>query len=182
MTDKGKAAGAALARQIENVDDLLVRAYGMEVEAADRYEDFSGQMELHNNREVAALFRDLAKIERKHAEQLAADLTKRGVGITARAALSNANEEGAETAPIDSLHYLMTPYHALEIALANEQRAVDLFSALIASTTREDVREAAREFEEEEIEHVRLIKQWLAKVEKPSADWAQDFDEPRNID
>jgi rubrerythrin len=182
MTKKPKAGGAGSLAPIESVDDLLVRAYAMEVEAADRYEEFAAQMELHNNREVESLFRDLAKIERKHAVALAADLASRGVDAKDQAALSNPREEGLETAPSDALHYLMTPYHALQIALSNEQRAVDCFTTLVASATRPEVRAAAKEFELEEIEHVQLIQAWLARVEKPPENWAQDPDEPRNID
>jgi rubrerythrin len=169
-------------RPIESVDDLLARAYAMEVEAAERYQEFAGQMERHNNLEVAALFHRLAGYEQKHADSIAVDLKTRGVDLRTAVALSNPHEEGIETPPPESLHYLMTPFHALEIALASEVRAVDFFSGLLGSTTDPAVRGVAQEFAREETEHVELIRAWLAKVEKPSADWAEDPDEPRMPD
>jgi hypothetical protein len=50
--------------------DFLARAWTMEVEAAERYAMFADAMEEHNNRDVAELFRKLARIEQIHADQL----------------------------------------------------------------------------------------------------------------
>jgi hypothetical protein len=44
------------------------------------------------------------------------------------------------------------------------------------------VRRAAEEMRDEEVEHVALVKAWLAKVPKPDADWAVDPDPPRHAD
>ncbi len=176
-TKKGGAAS-----EVATVSDLLMRAHAMEVEAADRYDEFAAQMELHNNREVAALFRKLAGIERKHADGLAADLVARGVRTTARTPLGSLGEEGLETASAGALHYLMTPYHALEIALRNEQRALTFFGLLAEATGPTELRELANEFAREEVEHVELLQQWLARTAKPRDDWAYDPDEPRTPD
>src|SRR5579862_9066226 len=113
-SDGGRQSRAAA---IGTVEDLLTRAHAMEVEAAERYDEFAAQMELHSNLEVAALFRKLAGIERKHADSLAADLSTRGLPIAASMPLGAPGKEGLETDAGDSLHYLMMPYHALEIAL-----------------------------------------------------------------
>jgi rubrerythrin len=173
-TKKGDAA-----TDIATASDLLMRAHAMEVEAADRYEEFAAQMELHNNREVAELFHKLAGIERKHADSLAVDLLTRGVRTTARVPLGSLGEEGLETGSAGALHYLMTPYHALEIALRNERRALAFFGLLAEATGPVELRELAREFASEEAEHVELLQQWLARTAKPRDDWAYDPDEPR---
>lgn len=167
---------------IASTTELLTRAYAMEVEAAERYEDFAAQMELHGNPDVAGLFRKLSGIERLHAEAMAEDLAQRGVAITPRPALAAPGQEGLETAPGDDLHYLMTPHHALEIALANEERAVAFFADLADSAVPEELRRLAAEFAREEKEHVELVRQWLARLPEPSADWAYDPDEPRMPD
>ena len=44
--------------------DFMARAYTMEIEAIDRYAQFAEQLETHNNREVAQLFRKLSDIEK----------------------------------------------------------------------------------------------------------------------
>jgi hypothetical protein len=41
------------------------------------------------------------------------------------------------------------------------------------------VRDAAEEMAGEEREHVRLIKEWMARVPRPPADWDHDPDPPR---
>lgn len=175
-----KKAGAAV--DVATVNDLLLRAHAMELEAAERYDEFAAQMELHNNREVAALFRKLAGIERKHGDSLASDLAARGVQPTTRPPLGSLGEEGLETAPAGTLHYLMTPYHALEIALRNEQRALAFFSLMADAGGPEELRTLASEFAREEAEHVQLLQQWLARTAKPRDDWAYDPDEPRMPD
>ena len=54
--------------------DFMTQAIAMELEARERYEEFADAMETHNNREVAAMFRKLAAIEGKHADQLLAEM------------------------------------------------------------------------------------------------------------
>ena len=180
MSPASATAGTGAA--IASVADLLARAHAMEVEAAERDEDFAARMELHNNREVAALFRKLAGIERKHAESLAAELESRGVSPPPHRALAAAGEEGLETGSGEALHYLMTPYHALEIALQNERRALGFFALLTKEAAVPELRRAAEEFAREEAEHVALLQKWLSRTAKPSEDWAYDPDEPRMPD
>jgi rubrerythrin len=171
----GPAAGAP----VIGADDLLARAHAMELEAVDRYEEFAAQMELHGNLDVAGLFRKLADIERKHADAMASDLAKRGIALAPRAALAAQGKEGLETASGDALHYLMTPYHALEIALENEQRAFDFFARLAGSPLPQETIRLASQFAEEEKMHIALVREWLARLPKPRDDWAYDPDEPR---
>jgi rubrerythrin len=173
------AAKAPAIPVIKTAGDLLVRALEMEIEAAERYQEFAAQMELHSNLEVASLFRKLAGIERKHADTLAGHLAARGIATAGAPALSAPAQEGLETAPGGTLHYLMTPYHALEIALENEMRAFAFFSRLTESTVAADILSLAREFAHEEETHVALIREWLARTPKPPDDWAYDPDEPR---
>lgn len=164
---------------IAAVDDFLARAYAMEVEAMERYEEFAAQLELHGNLEVAGLFRKLAGAERKHAAAMARDLAERGVAVAPAAALAARGAEGLETALGDTLHYLMTPYHALQISLRNELRAFAFFADLAHGAAPEEIRRLAGELAEEEKLHVDLVREWLARVPKPADTWADDPDEPR---
>jgi len=157
--------------------EFMKQAYAMELEAATRYAEFADQMEVANNREVAELFRKLAGIEKLHAtkilEQMGwstppADLAPfRWEGL-----------EGPETGEHNDLHYLMQPYHALQIALRNEQHAADFFASITRRALPRAVLDAAREMAEEEREHVQLVKDWLARVPKPEKDWDVDLDPP----
>ena len=150
----------------------------LQLEATERYAQFAEQLDTHNNREVADLFRKLSKIEALHAKRILEEM-----GWPSLPALPVAfaweEGEGPESAPLDSLHYLMQPYHALQLALACERRAQKHFEGIVAGKAPKKVRAAAAEMAEEEREHVRLIEEWLARVPQPSADWDEDPDPPR---
>ena len=185
----GKAARAAkkppakpAARSPRTLAEFMTQALVMEMEAAQRYADFADAMEMHNNVEVAALFRKMADIEGKHAQQIMAEMGWTTTPAPLPAAVRWEGFEAPETTPIDEVHYLMQPYHALELALANEQRAERFFARLARAATTASVRKAARELRQEEREHVELVRAWMKKVPKPDADWANDPDPPSYTD
>jgi rubrerythrin len=161
-----------------SLDAFMAQALAMEQEAALRYGELADAMETHNNREVAALFRKMAVIEGKHADQIMA-----AMGWSKAPALPPAapwpDFEPPESIPGDEVHYLMQPYHALELALAAERRAESFFAHLAAVIEDETVRKAAVEFRDDEREHVALLEAWMRNVPKPDADWAHDPDPPR---
>ena len=162
------------------VADFLAQAYAIEAEAAERYRDFAEQMEVHNNAEVAELFRKLERIEQKHRDQI---LTQLGRSTPPRAkAYKWESAEGPETGAFNDLHYLMQPWHALEIALHNEQRAFKFFSRLAKAKVPAKLRAAAKEMAEEEREHVELIRKWIKKVPVPRPGWDDDQDPPTGPD
>ena len=76
----------------------------------------------------------------------------------------------------------MQPWHALQLALAAEQRAEAFFARLAQVATDDAVKRAALELQDEEREHVELVRAWLKKVPEPDADWAIDPDPPRYTD
>jgi rubrerythrin len=161
--------------------EFMKRAYAMELEASTRYAEFADQMEVANNREVAELFRKLAGIEKLHASKILeqmgwktppADLEPfRWEGL-----------EGPETGETNDLHYLMQPYHALQIALRNEERAARFFASIARRDLPRTVLDAAQEMAEEEREHVELVKAWMARVPKPEKGWDTDLDPPNVYD
>jgi rubrerythrin len=168
---KGKAA------PITSTADFMVHAYAMETEAAERYAEFADAMEAHNNLEVAELFRKLSRIEQRHADQILEQMGWKQSPVSA-AGYRWEGIEGPETADPTELHYLMQPYHALQIALLNEKRARDFFAHLAKVTKDKGVKAGALEMQEEEEEHVHLIEEWLAHTPKPDANWQTDQDPP----
>lgn len=158
--------------------DFMAQAYTMELEAVERYALFAEQLDTHNNREVAELFRKLSRIEGLHAKRILEEM-----GWPSLPALPVAyaweGTEAPETAPQDEIHYLMQPWHALQLALQCEQRAAQYFERIVKGKAPKKVREAAAEMAEEEREHVRLIEEWLKKVPRPDPDWDRDPDPPR---
>ncbi|HSD53761.1 MAG TPA: ferritin family protein [Burkholderiales bacterium] len=174
---RGKAAPA-----VRTMNELMAFAYALEIEAAERYAEFADAMEQHNNREVADLFRKLARIEHKHAEQILEEMRWTAPPKPPVGGYQWEGLEGPETADFTTLHYLMQPYHALEIALLNEKRAFQFFTGLVRRATTDKVKRAAKEMAGEEAEHVRLIEDWMKKVPLPEPHWDADLDPPRYVD
>jgi rubrerythrin len=158
--------------------DFMAQAYTMELEATERYAQFAEQLDTHNNREVAEMFRKLSKIEALHAKRILEEMGWPSLPALP-AAYAWEDGEGPESAPLDAIHYLMQPYHALQLALQCEQRAQKHFEGIAAGKAPKKVRAAATEMAGEEGEHVRLIEAWIARVPQPSADWDHDPDPPR---
>jgi rubrerythrin len=168
----------AAARPSDEYAEFMSRAYAMELEAVERYAQFAEQMDAHNNRAVADLFRKLSGIEALHAKRILEEM--RWPSLPALPpAYAWEGPEAPETAPFEAVHYLMQPYHALEIALACEQQAEKYFEQIAASGAPRPVQAAAAEMAAEEREHVTLIRAWLEKVPRPAAGWDEDPDPPR---
>jgi rubrerythrin len=165
-----------------NLDDFMAQALAMEREAVERYSEFADAMDVHNNVEVAALFRTMASYEGKHASQIMAQMGWTDDPPPPASGFGWPDLEGPETVSIDAVHYLMQPWHALQLALAAEQRAEAFFGELAAAATDDAVRRAALEMQAEEHEHVALVRAWLDKVPVPEGNWADDPDPPSYTD
>ena len=173
-----QALGAAIEyERPANLDEFMALALTMESEAAQRYAELADAMEMANNVEVAELFRRMAGIETGHARAITAQMRWSEYAPPRRAA--SLATQGPELPGAGDVHYLMQPYHALELALACEERAERFYAELGQSIDDAAVRDAARMLEAEEREHAALVRAWLARVEKPAANWADDPDPPR---
>ena len=181
-TNAPAATKSRSAAGIASIDELMAYAYALELEASERYAEFADAMDVHNNREVAELFRKLARIEHRHAEQVLDDMGWLSPPPAPHGGYKWEGFEAPETGDIGELHYLMRPYHALQIALHNEKRAYVFFSGLVKQAGNAKVKKAAEAMKEEEAEHVRLIEEWIKRTPKPDADWAIDPDPPALAD
>jgi len=166
----------------QTMESLMAQALLMEREAVARYTELAEMMETHNNTEVAELFRKMAEYEGHHVTQILDDMGWAEDEYAPNEAGAWAGLEPPESVPVDEMHYLMHPWHALQLALAAEQRAVSFFDNLVHEATSDDIRRAAEEMRDEEVEHVALIRAWMQKVPKPDAQWAVDPDPPRYVD
>lgn len=166
----------------QTIEELMLQALAIEREAVARYEELADMMATHNNREVAELFRRMAGYERLHVEHILAEMGWAEDMVTPRQGGMWTTPESPEAVPIEEMHYLMQPWHALQLALAAERRAQGFFAMLAAGARSEGVRRAAEQMRDEEAEHVALVESWLGRVQRPADDWAVDPDPPRYID
>jgi rubrerythrin len=166
----------------QTIDELMAQALAIEREAVERYTELADMMEQHNNPEVAEMFRKMAQYEGHHVEQILRQMGWSKETAPRRHSANWGSFESPEAVPVDEVHYLMHPWHALQLALAAEQRAEAFFAGLVRDAPTDAIRRAAEEMRLEEAEHVELVQEWLAKVPKPEADWSVDPDPPRYID
>src|SRR5579864_7519057 len=164
--------------KISNLNDLLAVAYQIEIDAVERYKVLADQMETHNNPELVKVFRDLARAEGIHGEEIRRLAGDFDVVNHARQIARFGRVESPEEAELGSAHYLMTPWHALQLSLAGEKRALAYFTFIVETTKDPKVKAMAAEFVEEEAEHVNLVNRLLRRYPPPSDSWADDLDPP----
>jgi len=165
-------------KSIGSTEELLAYSLALETEAVERFDDLADQMEMHHNYEVADLFRKLAKIEGLHIE----NVNKTAAGKQLPSLLAWEFEwdggESPEGGAMEDAHYLMQPWHAIELAMHGERRAVAFFRHVADTATDEGVIKMALELVEEEEEHVALLQKWQERFPRPDEDWDEDLDPP----
>jgi rubrerythrin len=164
--------------KVANLNDLLAVAYQIEIDAVDRYKLLADQMETHNNPELVKVFRDLARAEGIHGEEIRRLAGDFDVVAHAREIAKFEKSESPEEAELGSAHYLMTPWHALQLSLAGEKRALAYFTSIVETAKDPKVKKMAAELVEEEAEHVSLVHRLLQRYPKPRDSWADDLDPP----
>ena len=170
-----KAAGNP---KVASLNDLLAIAYQIEIDAVERYNLLADQMETHNNPELVKVFRDLARAEGIHGEEIRRLAGNIDVVTHARRIAKFERSESPEEADLTSAHYMMTPWHALQLSLDGEKRALAYFTSIVETAKDPKVKAMAAELVEEEAEHVNLVHRLLRRYPPPSDSWADDMDPP----
>jgi rubrerythrin len=163
-------------RIIQSPPELYAHAIAIEREAAARYAEFAERMEDTGREDLARVFGMLARLEAEHLEAL----ERRTVGITLPAIAAGQYawlDAGApETHARELVYRLMTPRHALAIALAAERRAQAFFEQVYWTTSDPALRSLAREMAAEEREHVDMIASMLGDTPEPTLDQTVIFE------
>ena len=168
---------ASEAPKITSLADLLAIAWRIEADAVERYIMLAEQMETHNNADLAYIFRDLARAEGIHRDEIRQQAGDLDIEAHARKVAKWEKGDSPEEADLGEAHYMMTPWHALQMALAGEKRALAYFEHVVETTKDAKIKEMAKEFVEEEAEHVNLCYRLLKKYPKPEGEaWAEDPD------
>jgi rubrerythrin len=163
--------------KLNSVAEFFAQALAIEVEATERYNLLADQMEVHNNKEIAAIFRKMALIEAEHRNEIA---RRAGDTLVAGrpASFSWTGPDGPEAIDCEGVHYLMTPRRALTLARFNEERAVKYFEAIAAAAIDPQIAAFAAEMAADERNHVIWVDQWLEQIAPDEADWDEDPDPP----
>ncbi len=169
-------------RSLGNIGELYAHALAIEREASTRYLEFAEHMADEGNDHVATLFRNLAKFEAQHVEQLLEVTREMALPEIPAGQYAWLDEGAPETAAHDLLFRLMTPYDALDIALAAERRAQRFFDEVYETVTDDELRELARDMASEEADHVDWVERALKANPDPHIDWERVLEEMRRVD
>lgn len=157
--------------QIKSCADLTAIARAMEERSAERYRELAEAFEMACNPDTAEAFRALAAEEDGHATAFPA------AGPSHVHAL-DWFDQAPEIADPDSVHYLMLPWHAYDMALRAEERARDFFAALAIAATTAEVRDLAHQLAEREAAHLDHARTRRDSCPEPHAGWWEDEDGP----
>lgn len=158
--------------QIKTAADLTSIARAMEERSAERYRELAEAFEVACNPDTAQVFRALAEEEEGHARALPA--VNGPLNVHALAWF----DQAPEIADPDSVHYLMLPWHAYDLALRAEERAREFFESLSMAATTAEVRALAHELAEREAAHVEAMRARRDACPEPHPGWWEDEDGP----
>jgi len=148
-----------------SLPEFLAHAIAMENEAAERYLERADMMEAHDNLEVANVFRDMHRYSTMHRDSIV-----ERVGSTELPKLKSWQYRWTsppEVGDEDAFDYMMMPYHALEYARENEQRARDFYRSCVGESDDAEVKRLAAEYADEEQEHTDALNEWLERTPRP---------------
>lgn len=158
---------------MQSVEEFLAYAVNLESEAADRFGQLADAMEACGNREVGRLFRRLADYSRLHLADARARSGFRDIPVMKPDEFIWPGLESPETAAIWAADPFMSREAALEIALDAETASHDYYQSVLDTTTDPEIKVLAREFAEEESEHVAELQKWIA-AHKTRQAWPAD--------
>jgi len=160
---------------IRSPNELYAHALAIEREAAERYAELAQRMDDLGNDEVAELFRRLAVFEAEHLDTL--ERRTQGVDVPDVPPGKYAWIDAAapETVAHELVFRLLTPRHALGIALEAERRAQQFFAEVKATATDPALRALAQEMAMEEAGHIAMVEQAIARTPDSRVDWTTIF-------
>src|SRR5512136_437250 len=145
-----------------NVEDFLAHAIQLEAEAAMRFGQLADAMATNGNPEVSRLFRRLSDYSRLHLSDARARSGFRDLPELRHDEFVWPDLESPESAAIWGADPFIGREDALNIALQAEMAGLDYYQQVSETTDDPETRILAREFADEERDHVSELKKWIA--------------------
>ena len=153
--------------------DALDLAKLIELEACHRYQMFANQVGHSSGNDAGAFFAMMAKNEAKHGQELEERREKLFGDAPAKLTLDDLYD--VEAPDMGAPHRGMSVLEAFKVGLAAEQKAYDFYDSALPGITDSDVRELFTELRDEEVEHVEMLKEAMAKLPE-DADEEVEYD------
>ena len=147
---------------METVEEFLAHAIQLEQEAALRFSQLADAMHTQGNKEVGRLFRQLAGYSLLHLSDARERAGYRQLPELRADEFSWPDLESPEAAAIWAADPLLGREQALQVALEAEQAGLDYYAEVMNTTTNPEIRAFAKEFSEEEAQHVAELQRWIA--------------------
>jgi rubrerythrin len=144
------------------VETFLSYAIKLEEEATLRFAQLADAMDNSGNKPVGALFRKLSDYSRLHLADAKARAGFRDVPVMMPQEYQWPDFESPETASIWATDPMIAYDQAMEIALESEKRGHAFYKLVLDTTDNPEIKVLAKEFVEEEAEHVQWLEQWIS--------------------
>jgi rubrerythrin len=168
-------------KNIRSVEELLKHAHQLERDAALRYAALADQMDVHNNPELAAMFRKMSVLEQMHVDDISGICKELDMpeGVTRSRWLGL---EGGEAPDFADMHYQIQPWHMLKLAMKFEKQNADFYADVASTTDVPVLRDVAARLAKEENLHLTELEKWIRRYPEPESDWDFDFDKPADLE
>ena len=143
------------------VEEFLAHTIQLENEAALRFGQLADAMHTAGNREVSQLFRRLSDYSILHLGDARARAGFRNLPTLASEDFRWPDIESPEVAAIWAADPFIGIEQALQVALDAESAGLAFYSDVLNASDDPEVRALAKEFVEEEAEHVAELQRWI---------------------
>ena len=157
-----------------SLKDALDLAKLIELEACHRYQMFASQLGRTGGYDAGAFFASMAENEAKHGQEL--EIRRKALFGDAPARLTLDDLFDVEAPEMGAPHAGMSTVQAFEVGLESEQKAYDFYDMALPGITDPEVVALFTELRDEELEHVEMLKEQMAKLPE-SASSEVEFDE-----
>jgi rubrerythrin len=142
--------------------DALDLAKLIEMEACHRYQMFASQLGRSGGYDAGAFFASMAENEAKHGQELEARRKKLFGDAPARLTLDDLFD--VEAPEMGAPRRGMSTLQAFEVGLEAEKKAYDFYDMALPGITNDEVQALFIELRDEELEHVEMLKEQMAKL------------------
>jgi rubrerythrin len=167
-----------------NLQDALDLAILVEVEAQERYEEFSRQIGASKEDDAGSFFVLMAKNEAKHAQDISLRRKKLFPNSPSRMSPEILFEfQEIEAPEFDKVRSFMSVQSALKLALECEVKAFNFYEKALTLVKDTEVKNLFKELRDEEVEHQKMVKDIIKKRSgstNPEVD-QNDIDEPAGL-